>query len=1545
MKQKILSLIAILGVCATTYAQCPNFTDLSSPSVTAYTGRTYNPFAVQGIVPGRHTLITQQGTDPRTGGALSLLPAGESQVIKLGNEYVGAEAEALCYRFMVDVDNALLLLKFAVVLEDPNHPQVLQPRFVVRVTDAAGNLTEECAEYDVSAGAGIPGFQTYQIDLNRTVRWRNWTNVGLDLAKYVGQEVQVQFITYDCSAGAHFGYAYFTASCMPNRLQLEECLSGSFTLAAPADFESYLWSNGSTERTATFNTGEVNNSEIICTVTSATGCQFNLYAYIATNQGSVEAGDFTDIICEGETYTQHGFNLPPQPAGQHFYQMVIVNPAVCTDNQFVNLYLTVIKRYNLIKAAICHGNDYTENGFNIINPLPGVRRDTIYTGTYSGCDAYNVLELTVSVNFSMPNIIEGETSPCTDELFIYSFSGSGVLSNFQWIFPDNVVVVSGKYMPQVTVYFTDDMPCEIILHGANGCGSGSASLSVNPRKTQVIQLNEQICEGEEFNSHNFNLGVQNDAGYFVYSKHLQASSGCDSIVTLALNVLPKPVMHIEPAAPALCNAGEEITLWALADTVQYPPIEECDGDYPIIYIYDCGLDYLWNTGDTEGFITINPNETTNYTVTVTLNNGCSASASKSVVVDGNEPVIIHETICRGEMYSAYNITATETGIYETTIETGDCIIPVALHLTVIHPSEFHISRTICAGERFTEYGFDFTLYQEGLFRDTVFFISSTGCDSLVTFALLVLPEKTTIVYDAVCQYSSYTGNGFTLQEQYFSGLQTYTRVVPSVQNCDSTVILKLLVNPVQVNMISDEDMMGNHYQKYGFDIMLTTSGLVSDTLYTQTKSGCDSTVILNLNVIPLTTTSCSGITLYATGVSPDGFIMLEWEWNPPPPTETYGYMLFQWDSMVGWQSISTHCDKTIQVLNVYPDNEESNTLASWMHDPDIGLGKILVTSVAITNFNNNPNNYLKNESGAYQYDVIMFGSWDSNNGRDLTPISAIAVRDFLNSGRGVLFGHDTQHYGHNFSLLKDKVNLHIAVNHSDFFRGSEIIKVINDGFLLKYPHHISYNETLTIPCTHTSGQFAKGIVWMNFPDPQQGPCFHAPIQELEGGTNDFYLTTWNNAAMIQTGHTSGQSTPDERKVIANTLWYLSQFTTDTTSIVCSAFDLAAPNIPTVIRQTCNQIEITSEDNGTPYRFYVKAINMVNNSDTCTSNILDVMNKTGLRGFYILEDEYPTCDSDLSYLPLTSAMYNQPVIYDANDVTKYIHVQAVDSVGNLSAVFTLDPPTYDIILSANPTVGGTACCNSTYSCNDTVKIEAFPYPCYRFEKWTINDTVLYDNPYEFVITENMHFVAHFSALNPDTLCCPATISDNEGHVYKVTKLAGLCWTSNLRATVYDDGTPIASAKPYYSAFYPDTAAHIEIFGLLYTWYSAVGLLESSTQTLSGFVQGICPKGWHIPLQEEWNRLSMFPAEELKSIDYWFIPGTDRYGFDSRPAGWYNGATNRFEELYGFTGYWSILSDNNIQTAHYFLFTYYCDGITDEVKYKRDGLSVRCVMNGQ
>jgi len=173
-------------------------------------------------------------------------------------------------------------------------------------------------------------------------------------------------------------------------------------------------------------------------------------------------------------------------------------------------------------------------------------------------------------------------------------------------------------------------------------------------------------------------------------------------------------------------------------------------------------------------------------------------------------------------------------------------------------------------------------------------------------------------------------------------------------------------------------------------------------------------------------------------------------------------------------------------------------------------------------------------------------------------------------------------------------------------------------------------------------------------------------------------------------------------------------------------------------------------------------------------------------------------------------------------------------------------------------------------------------------------------------------------------CPATITDDKGNTYKVTALAGLCWTENLRTPAIDDipfgGTYTCSECP---------AQLDTIFGLLYTWYAAVN---------------ICPDGWRIPTQAEWGLLQSYPASQLKSTKYWLAPqtpGTDDYGFNALPAGWYNSTTDRFHDLYGFAGWWASDTPDST-TANYSYIAYYCNALQQGEKKRGDGLSVRCVM---
>ena len=98
---------------------------------------------------------------------------------------------------------------------------------------------------------------------------------------------------------------------------------------------------------------------------------------------------------------------------------------------------------------------------------------------------------------------------------------------------------------------------------------------------------------------------------------------------------------------------------------------------------------------------------------------------------------------------------------------------------------------------------------------------------------------------------------------------------------------------------------------------------------------------------------------------------------------------------------------------------------------------------------------------------------------------------------------------------------------------------------------------------------AKGNVWMEFIDTERFETDSGWQKEVNFDTlpktpeynYKYYLTTWNNTAMIQTGHSSGESTEDERKVLANTLFYLKQLTHKTEILDNSARDIADPNKP------------------------------------------------------------------------------------------------------------------------------------------------------------------------------------------------------------------------------------------------------------------------------------------------------------------------------------------------------------------------------------------------
>ena len=191
---------------------------------------------------------------------------------------------------------------------------------------------------------------------------------------------------------------------------------------------------------------------------------------------------------------------------------------------------------------------------------------------------------------------------------------------------------------------------------------------------------------------------------------------------------------------------------------------------------------------------------------------------------------------------------------------------------------------------------------------------------------------------------------------------------------------------------------------------------------------------------------------------------------------------------------------------------------------------------------------------------------------------------------------------------------------------SNKVKISKKGFLTQFPWSLGpVGTVLTIPESHTAVNVATGNVWMEFTGTEdydrRGYAFLEKMNfENAPKTPEYnykyYLTTWNNTAMIQTGHSQGKSTEDERKVLANTLFYLKQITHKKDILDNSGEDLENPNKVDTVQTAFNSNNTTSvkfrrpEDKGSTYEYYVKGLDGLREftSDTKSATIITGVKK-------------------------------------------------------------------------------------------------------------------------------------------------------------------------------------------------------------------------------------------------------------------------------------------------------------------------------------------------
>ena len=225
--------------------------------------------------------------------------------------------------------------------------------------------------------------------------------------------------------------------------------------------------------------------------------------------------------------------------------------------------------------------------------------------------------------------------------------------------------------------------------------------------------------------------------------------------------------------------------------------------------------------------------------------------------------------------------------------------------------------------------------------------------------------------------------------------------------------------------------------------------------------------------------------------------------------------------------------------------------------------------------------------------------------------------------------------------------------------------------------------------------------------------------------------------------------------------------------------------------------------------------------------------------------------------------------------------------------------------------------------------------------------------------------------PKFAVCGDLMTDIDGNSYPTVLIGGQCWmAADLKVSTYPNGDAIpyidddatwaaladnntVDAYSFYDDSNNDGAIDIAYpdYGALYTFAAAIAdnWTRDNSTTNSAGGQGICPDGWHLPTNTEWNTLFTFlggtsvAGGKMKETGttHWNSPNTgatNSNGFTALPGGfrsYYYG----FSYSVGILGYW--WSSVNSNTAYSFWLNntsgvvYY--GSTD----KSNGLCVRCI----
>ena len=629
-------------------------------------------------------------------------------------------------------------------------------------------------------------------------------------------------------------------------------------------------------------------------------------------------------LCIGESYAENGFEVNATEPGEFTYVQNLSTINGC--DSIVTLYMTV----NL--------PDTIDTVVNVCDiDLPFLWNNNEYfsyseAGDYDihiqaahGCDSLIHLHLQVSTSFendttvnvcagALPYVFcEGHTfnEPGNYTINLQSVNGCDSVWNLQlFVIPnteqDASITICDNEFPftYLNETFTEAGYYDITETDIDNCVTIThLTLNVNPTYHGYDTVT--VCE----ETLPFLYGTTSLTVSGEYDVHLNASTSCDSMITVLFTVLPSA--HGTEAVEQYACPGDfpvnfEGNLFEEAGTyeVAFPREGLCDSivtfilhEYPT-YMFNedhsvssLDLPYTWHG--------VEISQSGIYFDSLTTANGCDSIYSLNLVVYDvqvieSDPIFL----CDGETAEWRNMILSQTGIYRDTVA-NDAIGSYEIHqvsVTVYPTYLFEDTVTVCSSslpyiwnnlainEAGTREIFLQTAetYCDSIYRLTLYVSPSyqvtesvtlcenelpyewrgqlltesgnyqqtlttvNGCDSIFSLNLTVSPSANTMLIDTACTNElPYLWRGHQL-----TSAGTYFDTIPNAFGCQDIFGLQLTISQSSDTTIQDVICAGETYTLNGFNIPTDHPSILYEQRTTVNSQGCDSTIFIMLEVLP-----------------------------------------------------------------------------------------------------------------------------------------------------------------------------------------------------------------------------------------------------------------------------------------------------------------------------------------------------------------------------------------------------------------------------------------------------------------------------------------------------------------------------------------------------------------------------------------------------------------------------------------------------------------------------------------------------------------------